>query len=456
MKKKLILSALMCYGLVAFAQSNGLTLIKEVPDVYPGNTNLNPTKFYPHDNGILVYYKKMKGMQLWGYEANIANDYAFTDVHSLNISETGTMLSKIPYTDLSDVNNGKLLLTDPNNYKDVYLEVYDLTATKRPEYTVKITKPGFEQLGRVTEKKDYYDANGNRALWDCESSVFTDHAVSPVMVKMKEQKSYISFPTVVEFANPKKCTPVIPDLPRLNTDDSEEKALWDYYTSSATAHYFSIGYQRVDKKAKIDTCVNVVAMVDNAGTVTKTFAIDMKMPGFTVLKYNRFLVKGRNAFFYDKITNSILLTAMAEDKKGDSYLIVKKCSAEGALLWETAAKVDGRMFGAQYPYNGIVLTVNNANNEFVFSDRIKQNMYEDFHLDITTGKHKVILNKKQDLKSDIPWESMSKNIATPIQTFMKANKDIEKLMYVNMLKDGGYVVAFWTKKNAVKIYSLKI
>jgi hypothetical protein len=232
--------------------------------------------------------------------------------------------------------------------------------------------------------------------------------------------------------------------------------MWDYYASNEWYHYYALGYDRYDKKKGIDTCVNVVAIVNNQGSVVKTFAVNMKVAGYEIMQFNNYRNKGRNAIFYDRASKSLLFLALAKNKSGDKYYILKRYSEEGELIWESVGVCDDKGVKLMFSESGVSLKSGNLGKEYVIESSYV-NVYQTC-FDVSKGK--ALRHREYSYSESVellPMETLDKPIASQIQTFMRSQADIKRLMYIGVLDERNYVVVFLTKTKGkgLKIYSLK-
>jgi hypothetical protein len=112
------------------AQSSNFILIKEIPKIF---YYVEPAKFYAHDSGVYIRYFTKPSMQMLTFDMDITSSGEAVDIFEENSSERGTVLSKLPYLDFGDANNGLYLLQDPNSKESIYAEIYDRNGGGKPK-----------------------------------------------------------------------------------------------------------------------------------------------------------------------------------------------------------------------------------------------------------------------------------------------------------------------------------
>lgn len=441
------------------SQPDGFTLVKEITEVHPENSAFDLAKFTPHDHGVLIQYMKKQKMQMWGYEANVGKNGAFIAIDSLNGSKAGTGYSKTHVTLVEDVNDGLLLMQDPNLYDDIYFEIYNVETAKQ-EHKIYLKYTGFDKVGRIAKKQEFYNANGWQVLQTPHKYIYSDHVVVPAWVKLNSTKKFAQMPSIIWLNKPDEMVPILPDLPPLPAEeDPDHTSAWGYYGSNGKHHYFSRGVYRNNKKTKtVEVSRYTVAMVDNYGKVEKMIEVDMKMPGLNIVDEEKYEGARNNGLFVQHASNTLLFIATGEDKKGETYLVVKQYTNEGELMWETMNKLSDDFMQKSANYNSVNLDRWNKQLIYSSSGRMSGKVYT---LDETNGKllEEAKMNLSGGSSSSAPVVALVDKYgpaaSTKINALMKADKDLKRLLYLDVLNDDVYLVSFWTKQNGIKIYTLK-
>jgi hypothetical protein len=401
----------------------------------------------------------MKKMQKWGYEANVGKNGLYIALDSLNGSKAGTVYSQTPVTIVEDVNDGLLLMQDPNLYEEIYFEIFNVETAKK-EHSIFLKLTGFDKVGQIPKKKDFYNANGWQVLETPKKYIYSDHVVLPVWVKLNSTKKFAKLPSIIWLNKPDEIVPILPDLPLLSdTEDPEHKSAWGYYGSNGNHHYFSRGVYRTNKKTKtVEVSLYTLAIVNNQGKIEKMTEVDMKMPNLNIVDEEKFEGATYNGLFIEHATNTLLFIATGEDKKGETYLVVKRYDNEGKMIWEVANKLSDDFMQKSANYNSVSLYRWNKYLDYSSRGRMSGKVYT---LDETNGKllEEAKMNLSGGSSSSLPVvptiDKYGPSTSAKIKAFMKMDKDIEKLIYLEALNDEVYLVSFWTKQSAIKVYTLE-
>jgi hypothetical protein len=441
MKKSMAFAASFC--LLATAPAQTFELVTEFKYVnVPYGVSIR-TYESPGDGVAFQYSESTKG----GYDENGDVRYVSNKGKAVPLfSQEGKIraFTKPEYFQVGDVHAGKLVVYNPRASKIVlqirYLESEGEGVTLTPDFSAISVYQNIKRAGLET-------MNGSLS-WNHSysvQSVFEEHVV--LRISSQKKGNYYDNPAIVRFDNPTTLRPINPELPADEKGESDTRAVWHYQGSTADKHFYFKGLTQKKK----NSYTNMVAVADNSGKIVNSFSIDMNMPGMKLMKYNNEkLNEGFNPNVVDyKSEQCIYMMAMGRSDNNKDYLIVKKVSFDGKLLWEKTYPI------AKHTESEDLLTSASLDYDYDNAPVFGMGGFR-YPVDAETGelKNSIKTGNPNDAAND-PYPHLDKNIKTLCANFKRENKEVVKLYYLKKVGNTWFAL-FTCKKDMARVYKFTV